>query len=245
MISAGSSLRCLVNALSVAVLLLGGCARSYKDYDRVVSSALEDPGSTTTGQFFLPELARNPGKSGFILLTSAEAAFGARNGAAAIADKTIDAQYYIWQADATGKLLVNRLIRAADRGVRVRLLLDDYLTAGKDLGITIIDGHPNIEVRIFNPFLHRVFRGIDFLADFSRVNHRMHNKVFIADNAAAILGGRNIGDEYFGVNREANFRDLDVLAIGPVVEDVSRSFLPTVDARSASPFCLWEPVQHA
>lgn len=211
-------------ALAVAVLIVGGCTSAPKDFDRNPSFALEDPGRTTAGQFFLSELDKHPGQSGFILLPSAEEAFRARNGAAAIADKTIDAQYYIWDSDTTGKLLVNRLIRAADRGVRVRLLLDDHLTTGRDLSIAIVDSHPNIEVRVFNPFLHRAFRGIDFLTDFSRVNHRMHNKAFIADNAVAVLGGRNIGNHYFGVDPDANFRDLDVLAIGPAVRDVSRSF---------------------
>ncbi len=204
--------------------MLGGCASVPKDFDRKPSSALEDPGGTTAGQFFLPELEKHSGQSGFILLPSAEEAFRARNGAVAIADKTIDAQYYIWESDTTGKMLINQLIRAADRGVRVRILLDDYLTTGKDLGIAIVDSHPNIEVRVFNPFLNRAFRGIDFVTDFSRVNHRMHNKAFISDNAVAVLGGRNIGDQYFGVDPDANFRDLDVLAIGPVVKDVSRSF---------------------
>jgi len=210
--------------LAVAVLALGGCASGPKDFDRKPSSALEDPGGTTAGRFFLPELEKHSGQSGFILLPFAEEAFRARNGAAAIADKTIDAQYYIWESDSTGKLLVNRLISAADRGVRVRLLLDDYLTTGRDLGIAMVDGHPNIEVRVFNPFLNRTFRGIDYLTDFSRVNHRMHNKAFISDNAVAVIGGRNIADAYFGVDSEANFRDLDVLAIGPVVKEVSRSF---------------------
>ena len=218
------SIRCCTAALAIGVLALGGCAGVPKEFDRNPSWALEDPSRTTAGQFFRSELEEYPGQSGFILLASAEESFRARNGAAALADKTIDAQYYIWEADTSGKLLINRLVRAADRGVRVRLLLDDVSTTGKDLGIAIVDSHPNIEIRVFNPFLHRAFRWIDFVTDFSRVNHRMHNKAFIADNAVAVLGGRNIGDRYFGVDPDANFRDLDVLAIGPVVADVSHSF---------------------
>ena len=147
---------------------------------------------------FAADLAAHPGRSGFLLLPSADEAFRARNGVAALAEKTIDAQYYIWEADTIGKLLTDRLLRAADRGVRVRLLLDDYLTDGKDFGIALVDSHPNVEVRLFNPFWYRRLREVDFLTNFARVNHRMHNKAFIADNAVAVVGGRNISDGYFG-----------------------------------------------
>jgi putative cardiolipin synthase len=115
-------------------------------------------------------------------------------------------------------------MRAADRGVRVRILIDDVNTAGTDFKFARMDLHPNIEIRLFNPFRRRGFRLIDFVADLDRLNHRMHNKAFIADNAVAVVGGRNIGDEYFDVDPVANFRDLDVVLIGPVVREVSRSF---------------------
>ena len=131
MIPGISSIRCCAAALAVGILALGGCAVVPKDFDRTPSWALEDPSTTTAGKFFRSELEENPSQSGFILLPFAEESFRARNGAAAIADKTIDAQYYIWKADASGKLLINRLINAADRGVRVRLLLDDLLTTGR------------------------------------------------------------------------------------------------------------------
>lgn len=205
-------------------MVLAGCASGPASHSKQGSVALEAPGNTTAGAFFAPELEANPGKSGFILLPSGDEAFRTRNGIAAIAEKTIDAQYYIWEADTTGRLLIDRLLRAADRGVRVRLLLDDYLTEGKDLGIALVDSHPNVEVRLFNPFSNRGVRGIDFLTNFARVNHRMHNKVFIADNAIAVVGGRNIGDGYFGVDPAANFRDLDMVTVGPVVAEVSKSF---------------------
>ena len=114
-------MRCWVAVLAVAVLMLGGCARVPLDIDRNISTALQNPRDTTAGQLFLYEFEKHPGQSGFFLMPSAEDSFRARNGAAALADKTIDAQYYSWDSDTTGKLLINGLIRAADRGVRVRL----------------------------------------------------------------------------------------------------------------------------
>jgi cardiolipin synthase C len=115
-----------------------------------------------------------------------------------LAEKTLDGQYYIWDGDITGLTLADRLLRAADRGVRVRLLIDDhYMTKARDLNIVALDAHPNIEIRFFNPVRNRRWRMASFLAEFGRVNHRMHNKLFVMDNAVGIVGGRNIGDIYF------------------------------------------------
>ena len=133
-------------------------------------------------------------------------------------------QYYIWHDDLTGTLLFEALHRAAERGVRVRLLLDDNNTAGLDGLLAALDAHPNIEVRLFNPFAIRSPRAIGYVTDFFRLNRRMHNKSFTADNQATIVGGRNIGDEYFGAGSGTLFADLDVLAIGPVVQTVSSDF---------------------
>lgn len=140
------------------------------------------------------------------------------------AEFTIDAQYYIWHDDVTGRVLHNRLLAAADRGVRVRLLLDDLDTAGKDEILRHIDAHPNIEIRLFNPFANREMRAGDFVADTRRINHRMHNKTLTVDGLATIFGGRNIGDEYFAANRELGFGDLDALGFGPVAGEVSAQF---------------------
>ena len=115
-------------------------------------------------------------------------------------------------------------VRAADRGVRVRILVDDLHLQGRDAVVAALDAHPNIEIRLFNPFAHRSAHLLDFIADFDRVNHRMHNKLFVMDNAVAIVGGRNIGNHYFEVHQQVNFRDLDVLAGGPVVREASRVF---------------------
>ena len=142
----------------------------------------------------------------------------------AMAEKSMDLQYFIWDFDTTGQIMALRLVDAADRGVRVRILLDDIALEGRDSPIAAIDAHPNIEIRIFNPFAHRGSRIVGFLTDFERVNRRMHNKLVVVDNALAIVGGRNIGNHYFGVQTDANFRDLDVAAAGPIVRDVSEVF---------------------
>ncbi|MEO5733962.1 MAG: phospholipase D family protein [Rubrivivax sp.] len=140
------------------------------------------------------------------------------------AERSLDVQYYTWHDDLTGTLLMHALKQAADRGVRVRLLLDDNNTAGLDPGLAALDSHANIQVRLFNPFMQRDWRWLGFLTDFSRLNRRMHNKSFTADNQATIVGGRNIGDEYFDAGQEIAFIDLDVLAVGAVVGAVSADF---------------------
>lgn len=169
-------------------------------------------------------VAAHPTRSGIVPLADGRDAFAARALLAAAADRTLDIQYYIWRADMSGMLLFDAVRQAADRGVRVRLLLDDNVTAGMDTILAALDSHPNIEVRLFNPFVRRRWRYLDYLTDFSRLNRRMHNKSFTADNQVAIIGGRNVGDEYFGAGQGPLFVDLDVMAIGPVVNDVSTDF---------------------
>jgi putative cardiolipin synthase len=140
------------------------------------------------------------------------------------AERSLDVQYYIWHDDLTGRLFTNALLRAADRGVRVRILVDDVGTKANDETLLTLDAHPKIEVRLFNPVASRTFRGLGMLTDFSRTNRRMHNKAFVADNQRAVLGGRNIGDEYFEASGDVAFGDLDVLTLGPVVAEVSNAF---------------------
>ena len=166
----------------------------------------------------------HPGQSGVFALQEGLDAFAARVLLAGAAEHTLDVQYYIWHHDMSGTLLLEALHRAADRGVRVRLLLDDNNTAGLDPWIAALDAHANIEVRLFNPFKHRRWRLLDYVVDFARANRRMHNKSFTADGQATIIGGRNVGDEYFGAGQDISFVDLDVIAVGPVVEEVSRDF---------------------
>src|SRR5690606_7749721 len=127
-------------------------------------------------------------------------------------------------ADMSGTLLSEALYRAAQRGVRVRLLLDDNGTRGADSLLAALDSHPNIEVRLFNPFALRRFRVLGYLTDFGRLNRRMHNKSFTADNQATIVGGRNVGNEYFSAGQAMRYIDLDVLAVGPVAREGAAGF---------------------
>jgi putative cardiolipin synthase len=166
----------------------------------------------------------HPGKTGVFALRDPLDAFAARALLAEAAERTLDVQYYIWRPDMSGTLLAAALLRAADRGVRVRLLLDDNNTSGLDTLLAALDQHPNIAVRLFNPFRLRRWRAIAWVVDFAIVNRRMHNKSFTADGQATIIGGRNVGDEYFGAGKQFDFIDLDVLAVGPAVADVARDF---------------------
>lgn len=170
---------------------------------------------------------RNPGQSAFRLVVEGNEAFVSRMQSARMAARSLDVQSYIWHADLTGIFLAQELLLAADRGVRVRLLLDDLDARQRNDAIAALAAHPNIQVRLFNPFASR--RGVlGFIAEaatsFGRINRRMHNKSWIADNRLAIVGGRNIGDEYFAASDDVNFIDLDFAMLGPVVRDASASF---------------------
>ena len=206
-------------------LVLTGCAAGPRpDYPRTASTAFEDYASTRLGQFFGPAADEHPGLSGFSLLSQGREAFITRLALADLAERSLDMQYYIWDGDTTGRIILDHVMKAADRGVRVRLLIDDPYYKANDSVIAALDAHPNVEIRLFNSLTNRSWSALDFITDFGRVNRRMHNKLMVADNAAAIVGGRNIGDIYYGVNTTANYRDLDVLAVGPVVRDLSGVF---------------------
>jgi putative cardiolipin synthase len=151
------------------------------------------------------------------------------------AERSLDAQYYLWHGDQTGYLLYEAAWRAAGRGVRVRLLLDDNGTGGLDGTLAALDAHPNVEVRLYNPLANRGLRALNYVADFSRVNRRMHNKSFTVDGQATIVGGRNVGNEYFSAGSGLWFQDLDVIAVGPVVRDVSAAFDLYWNSASAYP----------
>jgi putative cardiolipin synthase len=211
-------------ALTAALSLLAACATLPPDDARVASTALDDHASTALGREIEARAAQAPKQSGFTILRRGREAFTARVAMADLAERTIDVQYYLWESDATGTLLARQLHRAAERGVRVRILVDDVNLDDQDTNLAAFDAHPNIEVRIFNPFAHRASKALGFVADFDRVNHRMHNKLIVVDNAVAIVGGRNMGDPYYEVDPEFNFRDLDVVAAGPVVRELSKVF---------------------
>jgi cardiolipin synthase C len=209
-------------------LLLSACASSLRnDFTKTPSTALAPAADTPASSRIEALAAAHDGESGFHLLTDGTAALAARVIMADAAVHSLDVQYYIFANDETGRLVAQRLLAAADRGVRVRLLLDDIQVLGKDKVLTALDAHPNIEVRVYNPFMGRggtVSKGFQFLGDSDRLNRRMHNKSFTVDNRMSIIGGRNIADEYFDASEGANFRDLDVAAIGPVVPEISASF---------------------
>ncbi len=222
----------LTAALALLVLLLAlltGCANLPMDYPRPVSTALSFPEETPMGERIQAQVAKNQGKSGFYLLPSGEDAFMARILAVDMAQRTVDLQYYIFDDDLTGKFLLDRLVAAAERGVRVRILVDDWRMTGKmDWGLAMIQAYPTIQVRVFNPFggLRSFFpaRLLQVVFGPGRLQNRMHNKVFIVDNSVAIVGGRNIGNAYFGARAALTFGDLDIMAIGPITRRVSAEF---------------------
>ena len=204
--------------------LMHGCATLPKDFERPVSRAYTDTGDTLLGQARRDEIAAHPGQAGFLPLGNGLDAFVARAVLAHVAERSIDVQYYLLHNDLVGALFIDQLLKAADRGVRVRLLVDDMGLGGRDLGAAALDSHPNMEVRIFNPFSRKTGRLSQFVTRMGSVTRRMHNKSFTVDNQATILGGRNIGNEYFEADPSLAFADLDVLVIGPVVEEVSTAF---------------------
>jgi putative cardiolipin synthase len=214
-------------AFVVLALVFGlpGCASLPTGVDRAASSHGDRDGEPSRiASRVAPYLRKHPGKSGFWLLGDGLDAFAARVLLTEAADRTIDVQYYLYHDDITGRILTYRLLRAADRGVRVRLLLDDMATKGIDRPLATLDSHPNIEVRIVNPYASRGFRGLETLARFDAVTRRMHNKSFTVDNLMTVVGGRNIGDEYFGTHENVNFGDIDVLATGPAAAEVGKQF---------------------
>ncbi len=210
--------------------LFAGCAGLPKDVDRPVSTALASPADTSLGRVVDARRTAAGGRhpSGFLLLSGPQDAYSSRLALVDAAEKSLDLQYYAIHADASTERLLLGVVAAAQRGVRVRVLLDDFHSTGRDAQVMRLAFVPNIEMRMFNPLtgargspLGRMF---SVLGDFSRVQQRMHNKLFIADNAMGVTGGRNLGDAYFGNADAGNFVDLDVLAAGPIVQDLSRSF---------------------
>jgi putative cardiolipin synthase len=212
-------------ALLLAVACaLAGCSSLPKLDGRMTTTALTDTADTRLGRAVHAAATAHPDKSGIFPLGIPQDAFAARVVLARAAERSLDVQYYIWHGDTTGFLLLEELWNAAERGVRVRLLVDDNGVAGLDPALTALDSHQNVEVRLFNPFVNRSFKALGFLTDFDRLNRRMHNKSLTADTQAAIVGGRNVGDEYFGAGDQMVFADLDVLAVGPVAREVGAAF---------------------
>jgi len=234
---------CRVACLMLANLALSGCQTLPPNTGLTPAYAFDHPEETALGVLSKGAAQGHAGQSGFYILDTGREAFLQRATLIEAAERSIDAQYYIWNSDVSGRYLARRLLLAAERGVHVRLLLDDINVAGRDAVIAALDAHRNIEIRIYNPFAARAGLGkwLGFIADFQRLNRRMHNKTFVVDGAFGIVGGRNIGDEYFDVHPQVNFRDRDVLAAGPIVRDMSANFDAYWNSPSSYPIDLLAP----
>jgi len=210
-------------------LVLGGCATvPGADYPRTPSVALAQPTQTSLGRTAASRAGAYPGLSGVKLLPRGVDGYALRAQMADAAERTLDLQYFVIQNDDSGYLLMDSLLRAAKRGVRVRLLVDDPQAQGQEAQIAALAAHPNVDVRLFNPFVYRgnlpALRWMEIAMSAQRLNHRMHNKLYVVDNAVALAGGRNVGDAYFESGKDMQFGDYDVFAMGPVVRQLSQSF---------------------
>jgi putative cardiolipin synthase len=220
----------LASAALFALALVSGCASlpPGSDYPKSASVALTRSEQTRMGRDLAAAKAAHPGKSGFKLIPTGIEGFILRMQMAQAAEHTLDVQYFLIQSDNTGQLLIEALIAAADRGVRVRVLLDDAGSFGRDAQVRALAGFPNVELRVFNPFAYRgeleLLHLAEYAGDAARLTYRMHNKLFVADNEIGVVGGRNIGDEYFQGGGEVEFGDYDVVSAGPVVDEISRTF---------------------
>ncbi|MGY1530038.1 phospholipase D-like domain-containing protein [Luteimonas sp. A649] len=225
-------------------LLLAACAQLPQRADLPEELAPAPASSGAIAERVAPMEARHPGQSGFRLVAAGSEAYALRAYSAEAATTSLDIQSYIWKDDLTGKLLARHALLAADRGVRVRILADDFPARVHNAGFAALDAHPNLEVRIYNPLVSRsglLRMGGEFATDFRRLNHRMHNKSWIADNRIALVGGRNLGDEYFDAHTGVNFIDLDMLMTGPVVQEVSATFDAFWNSPSSFPIAQLSP----
>jgi putative cardiolipin synthase len=202
-------------------LFLTACASAPQVTDKPVSQ-FNDPAPAASP---LVDLAISKPHSGIRLLADPSEALQSRLQLAALATTTLDIQYYLWQADNSGLALTHEVLQAADRGVRVRILLDDIYHSGRDSAYQTLNAHPNVEVRLFNPMGNRgAAKQANYAFKKSTLNYRMHNKIFLVDGVAAVLGGRNIGDEYFGQDPSFNFQDMDAIALGEVAAEAGEAF---------------------
>ena len=210
--------------------VLSGCASlpPGSEFAKPVSAALDHPEQTRLGQQFDRAAREHDGNSGFRIIQVGADGFLTRMQMINAAERTLDLQYFIFRGDDTGKLLTGAVLHAADRGVRVRILIDDGETVAGDDQVAALEAHPSIEVRIFNPFSYRgditLFRATEYMFNHSRLDYRMHNKLLVVDNSVALIGGRNIGDQYFQIDPESQFADDDVFAAGPVTQKLSGTF---------------------
>jgi putative cardiolipin synthase len=230
----------VIMAIAIAVLL-AACSSVPARFNNPKSSsvALAHPEETRLGVQFDGAARQRSGESAFRIISVGVDGFLARAQMINAAEKTLDLQYFIFRGDETGRLLTDAVMRAADRGVRVRVLVDDGDTVAGDEQISTLDAHPNIEIRIFNPFVYRghskVRRSIEFMFNAPRLDYRMHNKLLVVDNAVALIGGRNIGNQYFQMDPDSQFADDDVFAGGPIAMQLSTTFDEYWNSRFAVP----------
>ena len=234
----------LIVARHLIVLFLAtstACSQLQSRPDLAAEFAIDVSTDAPLDQATMGSEANHPAHSAFGLLVEGSEAFAARVQSARMAERSIDVQTYIWHADLTGMFFAHELLQAADRGVRVRLMIDDLDARAKNVGLAALSAHPNIDVRLFNPFASRTGMAgfvTEGIRSFGRINRRMHNKSWIVDNRVAVVGGRNIGNEYFGASDEVNFVDLEFAMFGPVVRDASASFDRYWNSPSAYPMEL-------
>lgn len=229
-----------IHMIMFCMLIFTGCSSLPEDIKHSQEPLSTQPVtslSKLTNSYLAEQ--QDQGSSAIIVQDTGWSALSQRLSLVETAEHSIDIQYYIWNSDVSGQYLASRLIAAADRGVNVRIMLDDInLNEREDL-LTTIDSHPHIEIRIFNPIPSRGFaKWFNVLGDFSRLNRRMHNKSFTVDGVASVVGGRNIGDEYFDLSNDINFRDRDALVIGLVVNDIHTSFTKYWNSRWSYPIKL-------
>ncbi len=225
-------------------VVLSACSTLPENGSMVTENTLAIDDATALDRIVGAAESDNPGRSGLRLVSEGPEALAVRVHTAQLAERSIDVQTYIWNADLTGLFLAHTMIEAADRGVRVRLLLDDFDARAKNYALAALDQHPNISVRLFNPMASR--RGAiplvgEWITVGRRLNRRMHNKMWIVDNRIAIGGGRNLGNEYFGASEGSNFIDLDLAMVGPVVRQASASFDVYWNAGASYPVDLLNP----
>ncbi len=219
-----------LTVLAMAAVLLSACVSAPARLPDPPPSHAKAPGAGAAFSWMEDDIRRRHGRgtSGFKLLRVNEEALRIRLAAIDAAQEQLDLQYYLWYGDSAGRVVLSHVLDAAERGVFVRILIDDLLMIGTEQGLAALDAHPNIELRVFNPwdgeYRGVVGRAVQFVAGMSKLNHRMHNKLLIVDSQLAIIGGRNLGDEYFGLNETFNFHDLDLLAVGPAAREVAEIF---------------------
>ena len=210
---------------SIAITVTGCSTLPKHKIESIPETTLQvDTAQTTLAQIIQPLQEQHPDLTGYLVLFEPLEALATRLSLIDKAEKRLDLQYYIWDNDKVGSLALHALIRAADRGVKIRLLIDDNNAKSTEGIFLALAQHPNIEVKLFNPYRFRKYRALDMILDLKRINRRMHNKTFIADHQVALIGGRNMTNQYYNVSDNYQFSDVDVMLVGTAVKDISHSF---------------------